>query len=359
MMRGASVSTISSDVGTQDAKGIFMKSYHVNKGAGLAGLIVREHAVPVPGLHEVLVRVQANSLNRRELMVMQGTYPWPVRPDVIPVSDGVGEVVAVGPDVTRTQVGERVASAVFPYWLDGPFKWEYGRQLGGSIDGMLTEYAILPEEGIVRIPDHLSFAEAATLPCAAVTAWNALTWGQPLQAGDTVLMLGSGGVSLFALQFAKLFGARVIATTSSEDKAERLKASGADDVINYRTIPNWHEAVRELTDGQGVDRVIEVGGAGTLEQSIKSVALEGQISLVGWLANTTTTINVSAIIGNFFTMRRITLGNRAHFLAMNRAIAVNRLKPVIDRVFPFDDARGAHEYFAEHETFGKVVIGQG
>ena len=336
-----------------------MKSYHVNKGAGLAGLTLKEHDVPVPGPREVLVRVWANSLNQRELMVLQGTYPWPIRPDVIPVSDGAGEVVAIGPGVTRTQPGERVAGAVFPYWTDGPFRWEYSKQLGGSIDGMLTEYALLPEEGIVPIPDHLSFEEAATLPCAAVTAWNAATWGRPLQAGETVLTLGSGGVSLFALQFSKLFGARVIATTSSDEKAERLKALGADDVINYRTTPAWHEAVRELTGGQGVDRVFEVGGAGTLEQSIKSTAVSGQISLIGWLANTASTIPVSALTGNFFTLRRIALGNRAHFLAMNRAIAVHRLKPVIDRVFSFDDARGAHQYFAEHSHFGKVVISQG
>ncbi|HEX6552589.1 MAG TPA: NAD(P)-dependent alcohol dehydrogenase [Ktedonobacteraceae bacterium] len=335
-----------------------MKSYHVSKGAGLAGLTIKEHDIPAPGPREVLVLVRANSLNQRELMVMQGIYPWPVRPDVIPVSDGAGEVVAVGEGVTRAKAGDRVAGAVLPYWTDGPFRWEYSKQLGGSVDGMLTEYTLLPEEGIVHIPDHLSFEEAATLPLAAVTAWNAATWGRPLQAGDTVLTLGSGGVSLFALQFAKLFGARVIATTSSDDKAQRLKALGADDVINYRTTPNWHEAVRELTGGQGVDRVIEVGGAGTLEQSIKSTAAEGQISLIGWLANTASTINVSALVGNFFTLRRIAIGNRAQFIAMNRAIAVNRLKPVIDRVFSFDDARAAHQYYEEQPHFGKVVISQ-
>jgi len=335
-----------------------VKSYHVNKGAGFAGLVLKEHAVPTPGPREVLVRIRANSLNQRELMVMQGTYPWPIRPDVIPVSDGAGVVAAIGPGVTRTQPGARVACTVFPYWTDGPFKWEYAKQLGGSIDGMLTEYALLPEEGIVPIPDSLSFAEAATLPCAAVTAWNAVTWGRALQAGDTVLTMGSGGVSLFALQFSKLFGARVIATTSSDDKAERLRSLGADEVINYRTSPNWHELVRELTAGQGVDRVIEIGGAGTLEQSIKATAVGGQVSMVGWLANTSSTINASAFSGNFFTLRRIALGNRAHFLAMNRAISVHQLKPVIDREFPFEDARAAHQYFAEQPHFGKVVISQ-
>jgi NADPH:quinone reductase-like Zn-dependent oxidoreductase len=333
-----------------------MKSYHVNKGAGLAGLTIKEHDIPIPGPREVLVRVRANSLNQRELMVMQGTYPWPILPDVIPVSDGAGEVVSIGSDVTRAQPGDRVAGAVLPYWIDGPFGWEYSKQLGGSMHGMLTEYALLPEEGIVHIPAYLSFAEAATLPCAAVTAWNAMTWGEPLRAGDTVLTLGSGGVSLFALQFAKLLGARVIATTSSDEKAQQLKALGADDVINYRATPNWYEVVRELTGGRGVDRVIEVGGAGTLEQSIKATAVEGQVSLVGWLANTATTIPIGALTGNFFTLRRIALGNRAHFAAMNSAIAAHQLKPVIDRVFSFADARAAHEYYQGQQHFGKVVI---
>ncbi|GHO48419.1 zinc-dependent alcohol dehydrogenase family protein [Ktedonospora formicarum] len=335
-----------------------MRSYHIDKGSGLSGLAIKEHEMPVPGSREVLVRVRANSLNQRELMVMQGTYPWPVLPDVVPVSDGAGEVVSVGSDVTRVHIGERVMCAVLPYWTDGPFGWEYSKQLGGSMNGLLTEYAILPEEGMVTIPEHLSFAEAATLPCAAVTAWNALTWGRQISAGDTVLTMGSGGVSLFALQFSKLFGARVIATTSSDDKAQRLKALGADEVINYRTNPAWHEAVLELTRGQGVERVIEVGGADTLEQSIKATAVEGQISMVGWLANTSSTINIRALIGNFFTLRRIALGNRAHFLAMNRAISQHRLKPVIDRVFAFDDAIAAHKYYAEQPRFGKVVISQ-
>jgi NADPH:quinone reductase-like Zn-dependent oxidoreductase len=333
-----------------------MRSYHINKGAGLAGLKIQEHDIPTPGPREVLVRVWANSLNFRELMVMHGTYPWPIIPDLIPVSDGAGEVVALGEDVTRAKIGDRVAGSVLPYWTDGPFKWEYSKQLGGSLHGMLAEYALLPEEGIVHIPDHLSFEEAATLPCAAVTAWNALTWGRAPQAGGTILTLGSGGVSLFALQFAKLFGARVIATTSSDDKAERLRALGADDVINYRTTPNWHEAVRNLTGGQGVERVIEVGGADTLERSIKATAVEGQVSMVGWLANTSSTINISAIIGNFFTLRRIALGNRAHFEALNRAITLHRLKPVIDRVFSFDDAQAAYQYFEEQPHFGKVIV---
>jgi NADPH:quinone reductase-like Zn-dependent oxidoreductase len=335
-----------------------MKSYHVNNDAGLASLTIKEHERPTPGPREVLVRVRATSLNARDLMILHGTLPEPVRPEVIPGSDGAGEVIAIGPGVTRAAVGDRVTCSMMPYWIDGPLKWEYAPSLGSSLDGSLTQYALFPEEGIVHIPEHLSFEEAATLPVAGVTAWNALTWGSPLQAGQTVLTLGSGGVSLFALQFAKLFGARVIATTSSDEKAQRLKALGADAVINYRTTPDWHTAVRDLTAGQGVDRVIEVGGAGTLEQSIRSTAPEGQVSVIGWLANTTPTNPMSAIVGNFFTLRRIAVGSRAHFLAMNRAITANGLKPVIDHVFPFKDALVAYRYYEKGQNLGKVVINQ-
>jgi NADPH:quinone reductase-like Zn-dependent oxidoreductase len=278
------------------------------------------------------------------------------------VSDGAGEVIAVGEGVTRAKVGDRVAGAVFPHWIDGPFAWEYAAQLGGSLDGMLTEMAVLSEEALVHIPDHLSFEEAATLPIAAVTAWNALTGSRPLQAGDTVLTLGSWGISLFALQLAKLFGARVIATTSSEEKAQRLKALGADEVLNYRTTPDWHVAVRELTGGQGVDQVIEVGGPGTIVQSIKSTRYSGEIALIGSLARDASmsetrvlTVLRSAIAG-VVTLRSIAAGSRAQFLALNRAIAAHRLKPVINRVFPFDEAQAAYQYYQEAQPFGKVII---
>src|SRR5215470_4438871 len=252
-----------------------MKSYHANSGAGIAGLTVREHDEPRPGPREALIRMRANSLNFRELMVLRGNYPLPVKPEVVMGSDGAGEIVAVGPGVSRVKVGDRVAAAMFPRWIDGPIEWEYAPQLGGSLDGMLTELVVLSEDAVVRVPEHLSFEEAATLPCAAVTAWNALTGARRLQAGETVLTLGSGSVSLFALQFAKLFGARVIATTSSEEKAARLRAAGADEVINYRTTPAWHLRLRELTGGRGVDQIVETGG-GTLEQSIQAIALNGQ-----------------------------------------------------------------------------------
>jgi NADPH:quinone reductase-like Zn-dependent oxidoreductase len=340
-----------------------MKSYHIHLGAGIAGLRVKEHDMPVPGLHEVLVRVRACSLSFRELMILiLGYYPLPVRPDVIPVSDGAGEVIAVGEGVTRAKVGERIVGAVFPHWIDGPFEWAYAAQLGGSLDGMLTEVAVLSEEALVHIPDHLSFEEAATLPIAAVTAWNALTGSRSLQAGNTVLTLGSGGVSLFALQIAKLFGARVIATTSSEEKAQRLKALGADEVINYRTTPDWYVAVRELTRGQGVDQVIEVGGPGTIVQSISATRYSGEIALIGSLARDTSMGETSALavlrsaIAGVVTLRSIAAGSRAQFLALNRALAMHRLRPVIDRVFPFGEAQAAYQYYREVQPFGKVII---
>jgi NADPH:quinone reductase-like Zn-dependent oxidoreductase len=252
---------------------------------------------------------------------------------VVAVSDGAGEVVDIGEGVTRVKLGDRVAAALFPLWIDGPFSFDVAPQIGGSLDGMLTEYAVLSEQGLVQIPDHLSYEDAATLPCAGVTAWHALTGGRPPVPGDTVLTLGSGGVSLFAVQFAKLYGARVIATTSSDEKAKRLHALGADEVINYRTIPGWHEAVRKVTNGRGVDYVIEVGGAGTLPNSLKSVAVQGQVSWVGVLAPGEPMISLAALRGAFANLRFVAVGSRTQFAAMNRAIEANRLKPVIDRVF--------------------------
>jgi NADPH:quinone reductase-like Zn-dependent oxidoreductase len=318
---------------------LIMKSYHANSGGGLASLVAKDHPVPQPGPREVLLRVRANSLNAREFSVLAGTYPLPVKADVVMCADGAGEIVAVGQGVRWRAVGDRVAAAMFPDWFDGPIVPEYAAQIGGSLDGMLSEYVALDEDAVLPVPDHLTFEEGATLPCAAVTAWNALTGARRLQAGHTVLTLGTGGVSLFALQFAKLFGARVIATTSSEEKASRLKAAGADEVVNYRAIPDWHLAVRELTNGRGVDQVVDIGG-GTLERSIQSVALDGQVNFIGRLSSESTTIDMNILYGAAATVRVVFAGNRAHFAAMNRAIAANGLTPIIDRVFPFDDVLG-------------------
>lgn len=330
-----------------------MQSYHAQSGSGIEGLVLEEHPVPSPRRGEVLVRVRASSLNFRELSVLRGTYPLPVKANVIMGADGAGEVVAVGEDVTRVAPGARVAGAMFPHWLDGPFVWETAGQLGGSLDGMLTEYIALDAEGVVEIPDHLSFEEAATLPCAAVTAWNALMGSRPLRAGETVLTLGSGGVSLFALQLAKVLGARVIATTSSDAKAARLRELGADTVINYVTHPDWPAAVRELTRGKGVERVIDVSG--TLEQSIRATAFEGEVAFIGRL-DTATTLDIGVLYRAIATVRVIPAGSRAHFQALNRAIEATRLRPVIDRVFPFSEVPAALRYFEGERPFGKVVV---
>jgi len=298
--------------------------------------------------------VRANSLNFRELSVLRGTYPLPVKDDVVMGADGSGEIAALGDGVTRVRAGDRVAAAMFPRWIDGPFTWEYAPQIGGSLDGMMNEFVVLSEEAVVGIPEYLSFSEAATLPCAAVTAWNALTGARSLHAGDTVLTLGSGGVSLFALQFARLFGARVIATTSTNEKAERLRALGAHDVINYKETPDWHVAVRELTGGRGVDQVIETSGA-TLEQSLKAAAPEGLINFIGRLAGATS-LDASVLYNSIATVRVVAAGSRAHFIAMNRAIAVAHLRPVIDRVFTFGEIPDAFRYYEAVQPFGKVVI---
>ena len=336
-------------------KEALMKSFHVQYGGGLAGLYQQQHPVPTAGPQEVLIRIRANSLSYRDINILNGNYPLPVKPHVIAVSDGAGEVIAVGSEVTRTQPGARVAVNMFPLWIDGPFGWEYAPQIGGSLDGLLTEYAVVHENAVVAIPDHLSYEQAATLPCAALTAWNALTGGKPLQAGQTVLTLGSGSVSLFAIQFARLFGARVIATTSSDEKAARLKALGAHEVINYRTTPEWHTVVRQLTNGQGVDQVVEVAGT-SLEQSILATAAGGQVNFIGRMGGDLKPVQLGLLFMSAAHIRPIAVGNRSQFIAMNKAIAVNQLQPVIDRVFHFNDSIDAFAYLQSGNYFGKIVI---
>jgi NADPH:quinone reductase-like Zn-dependent oxidoreductase len=330
-----------------------MRSYHADSGAGIDGLSVREHEDPVPGPGQVLVAVRAVSLSYRELLVLRGDYVLPVKPDVVPVSDGAGEVVAVGEGVGSAKVGDRVTATLFPTWQDGPFGVEHLSQRGGSLDGMLTELALVEEHALVPVPDHLSYEEAATLPCAAVTAWNALT-GAGLRAGQTVVVQGSGGVSLFALQFAKALGARVIATTSSPAKAARLTGLGADEVVDYRVTPDWAGAVVELTGGLGADVVVDVTGA--LDQSVRAVRMAGHIACVGFLSDTAAPLDPRALFASGATVRPVAVGSRAQFLAMNRVVEENRMRPVLDRVFPFDNAVAAFRHYASGEAFGKVVI---
>ncbi|WP_167501330.1 zinc-dependent alcohol dehydrogenase family protein [Streptomyces malaysiensis] len=325
-----------------------MRTFQVRAGGGL--ITSAERPVPSPSAGEVLVRVKASSLNARDLLIVTGRYSVDVPPGRIPLSDGAGVVEAVGDGVSRFRVGDRVAGTFHPTWLYGPFP-EWGQLRGTHRDGWLTEYIALDEQSAVAVPDHLTFEEAATLPCAALTAWSAVSGVGP---GDALLVQGSGGVSVFALQLARLAGARVLATTSSDAKARRLSALGASDVVDYTSTPEWGARVRALTDG-GADRVVEIGGAGTLSQSIDAVAHSGQIALVGNLA-AGDGMDVNRFFRRAATLRSISVGSRGDFERMNKVIAQNRLRPVIDRVFPFDQAPEAFAHFEKGPRFGKVVI---
>ncbi|ABC83293.1 zinc-dependent alcohol dehydrogenase family protein [Anaeromyxobacter dehalogenans] len=334
-----------------------MRSWHLDMGAGLSGLRLEEHAEPRPGPGEVVVRVRAASINARELSILfQGRYPLPVKPGVVAASDGAGEVVEIGPGVTGAAVGERVIASIFPRWRDGPFRRETAAQLGGSLDGMLTEYAVLPAEALVRIPPHLSFEEAAALPCAGATAWNALTGGRPLSAGETVLTLGSGGVSLLALQLARSAGARTLVTTSGAARAARLSALGADEVIDREATPDWAAEVRRRTGDAGADHIVEVGGPGTLERSARAVALGGEIAWVGALARAASPPDLTPLWMAAATLRCIAAGSTAQLAAMTRAVAAHRIRPVIAQVFPFAEALAAFACYAAGAALGKILV---
>ena len=338
-----------------------MEAHRIERFGSVDGIVLRSSEDLRPGPHEILMRVRASSLNYRDLMVLKGGGRGPTKLGVIPLSDGAGEVAAIGNEVTRIKVGDRIVGCFHPRWFGGPIKPEYlTDRLGANLDGMLAEYAVLSEEALVHVPNHLSFEEAATLPCAAVTAWVALTGHRRVTAGDTVLTLGSGGVSVFALQFARLLGARVIATTSTAEKAARLKALGAAEVVNYRETSDWDEKVRELTDGHGADLVVEIGGPGTIAMSLSVLAVGGHVSLIGAsLTPSGTGLDPLLLSGRGITLGSISVGSRADFEAMNRAIAMHRLHPVIDRTFPFAEAKEAYRHFEGRGHFGKVVITHG
>ena len=334
-----------------------MRLYQFGKLGSLDGLKLREAEVPRPGAGQVVVRIRACSLNHRDLNIISGNYSSvAIKPEAIPLSDGAGEVTAVGQGVTRWKVGDRVAPIFVQRWLGGNLLPEYmPSALGGPSDGVLAEQIVLSEEGLVRIPSHMSFEQAATLPCAAVTAWNAALVKGGLQPGHTVVTLGTGGVSLFSAQFALITGARVIATTGSDEKVERLRELGVSEVVNCRTTPNWDVRVRELTGGRGADLVVEVGGPGSVAKSIAAIRYCGHISVVGNLAGKAT-IDPGALFAKRASMCGIQVGSRDMFEAINRAIEVAKLEPVIDRVFDFTEARAAYEYLAGGKHFGKVVI---
>jgi NADPH:quinone reductase-like Zn-dependent oxidoreductase len=290
-------------------------------------------------------------------MFAKGLYNPKAKLPAVPFSDGAGEVVTVGENVTRWKPGDRVCPIFMQGWLEGEVSAEKRRTaLGaGELDGVLREVGAFDEDGLVRIPEHLSFEEAATLPCAGVTAWNALIPIGKVKAGDTVLTLGTGGVSIFALQFAKLHGARVIVTSSSDEKLARARRLGADETINYKTKPEWDKEVLRLTNGAGADQVIELGGAGTVAKSVNSVRIGGCVAMIGVLASGGG-FNPVSLLMKGVRMQGVFVGSRQIFEDMNRAIGVNSLKPVIDKTFPFVRAREALEYMESGAHFGKIVI---
>ncbi|MBA4143749.1 MAG: NAD(P)-dependent alcohol dehydrogenase [Nitrosospira sp.] len=334
-----------------------MKAFQLRKTSGIDALVLRNDVEqPEPGPDEVLIHVRANSLNFRDFMVAHGQYPAAIKPGVIPLSDGAGDVVAVGKKVSTTKVGDCVAGSVFPDWVSGPLTQEiFERSLGGPLDGMLAEYVVLPERAVIPYPEYLSYEEAATLPNAGVTAWHALVELGRIRAGQTVLLLGTGGVCIFALQFAKLHNATVIQTSSSDEKLEQARAMGADHLINYRHIPDWDQEVLKLTGGCGVDIVVEVGGAQTLERSLRAVRFGGVVALIG-LVSGFGQIDPLPLMQRSIRLTGINTGSGDMFRAMNRAISATGLRPVIARTYEFEHATYAYHFLQSAKHFGKIVI---
>ncbi len=332
------------------------KCYEIREAGSIDSLQAAQRPIRAPGAGEVLLRVHAASLNYRDLLIAQGRYGRGLKLPVVPLSDGAGEVVETGAGVTRVKAGDRVAGIFMQRWISGEAAPEYtGSALGGAIDGMLAEYVTLNQEGLVQIPEHLSYEEASTLPCAGVTAWNALT-NSRLLPGTTVLAQGTGGVSIFALQFARLAGARVIITSSSDEKLRRAAELGASDGVNYKAIPEWDRRVLELTGGAGVDHIIEVGGPGTLARSMNAARIGGRISLIGLLSGTKTDVNPMPILGRQIELHGVFVGSRAMFESMNRAITLQKMRPVVSKTFAFSEAREALRYLESGSHFGKVVV---
>lgn len=333
-----------------------MRAYELQQ-FGLDGLRMVERPELVVGPGQASVRVTAVSLNYRDWLMVQGEYN-PRQPlPLVPLSDGVGVVTAVGEGVTRVKVGDRVAAAFSQSWIAGEPRIERLRgTLGGPLDGMLRESIVLHEDGLVRVPGHLSDEEGASLPCAALTAWNALIEQGHLKAGETVVVQGTGGVSIFGLQFAKMCGARVIVTSSSNEKLERAKALGADEVINYREAPNWDRRVKQLTGGVGADHIIEVGGADTLVKSLKAVRVGGTISVIGVLGGKSLEVPLTLILMQNVRLQGVLVGNRDMFDKMNQAIEHHRLRPLVDRVFGFAEVHAAFEHLAAGRHFGKIAV---
>ena len=335
-----------------------MKVFQLQDDWSIDNLTLAERPKPEPGPGQVLLRMKAASLNYRDLLVPQrgygaltGTLP------LIPISDGVGEVIAIGEGVRRVVVGDRVCPVMIQSWISGPPTMErLSSTLGGPLDGVMAEYMVLNEQGIVKTSEHLSNEEAATLPCAALTAWSAIVTDGRVKAGDRVLVQGTGGVSLFALQFAKLHGAYVIVTSSSDEKLQRAINLGADKGINYLSKPEWGKEVKRMTDAEGVDLIIEVGGQKTLPQSLRAIRAGGTISLIGVLSGLNMDVSLGLIVTRKVRLQGITVGNRDGMEAMMQAISQHAMKPVIDRTFAFEELREALDYLARSVHFGKVCI---
>ncbi|RJE88396.1 NAD(P)-dependent alcohol dehydrogenase [Paenibacillus sp. 1011MAR3C5] len=335
-----------------------MKAYVIQDGFGLSHFTETNLPIPSPGPGEVLIRMKAVSLNARDIGVIDGFYNPELSEPLIPVSDGVGEIIAVGEYADKFQIGERVSPIFTQSWRSGEATQDnWITTLGSPLQGLLAEYVVLPEEGLVRVPHFLTDIEAATLPCAGVTAWHAIVEQGKVKAGDTVVVQGTGGVSLFALQFAKLQGAKVIVTSSSDAKLDRAITLGADHGINYRSTPEWDQSVLAYTEGRGADHIVDLGGGATLNRSISALKVGGQISIVGILSGAS--VEGLAIVPAILRRARlqaINVGSRDMFERMNTAIAHHQLRPVVDTVYPFAQALEALSQLAKGSYFGKIAI---
>jgi NADPH:quinone reductase-like Zn-dependent oxidoreductase len=332
-----------------------MRAFEIQE-FGIQNLTLVERDTPKPGPYQALVRLKAAALNYRDLMVADGHYNPKLKRPVVPLSDGAGVVEAVGEGVTRVKAGDHVAGIFMQTWLDGTVdRQKFNSAMGGAIDGVLSEFRVFHEDGLVRVPDSLSFVEAATLPCAGVTAWHALFEEAPAKPGDTVVIQGTGGVAVFGLQFAKAAGMRPIVLSSSDQKLDRARELGAVHTINYKKEPDWEKAVLSLVPG-GVDYVIELGGADTISRSLKAVRMGGQIAVIGILGGGGPSVDPRPILMNSIRVQGIYVGSRSMFERMNRAIDLHQIHPIVDRVFPFREAREAMKYMQSQAHFGKVAL---
>jgi len=333
-----------------------MKAYEINQ-FGIENLSLVEREEPQPNANEVTVKFHAASLNYRDLMIVKGFYNPKLKTPIVPLSDGAGEVVAVGENVTKWKIGDKVCPIFMQGWIDGAIDFSKARTaLGGDTDGCLREFGVFGEDGLVRIPEHLSYEEAATLPCAAVTAYNALFCSGSLKPDESVLLQGTGGVSIFALQFASVHGARTIITSSSDEKLQRAKELGAGDLINYKTTEDWDKAVLDLTEKRGVDHVVEVGGAGTMQKSVNAVKMGGDVSVIGVLSGKGD-FNPTSLLMKTVKLQGIYVGSRQMFEQMNLMLCqYNYLKPVVDKTFEFGEVKDALRYMESGSHFGKIVV---